>query len=69
MRLERTRRRPRAIHRAEGAGPADRQGTAMNAEGVALPSFAWDFYSVVGFLAQPSEVMDGVPRSTRPPAR
>jgi hypothetical protein len=69
MRLERTRRRPRAIHRAEGAWPADRQGTAMNAEGVALPSFAWDFCSVVGFLAQPSEVMDGIPRSTRPPAR
>jgi hypothetical protein len=62
MRLERTRRRPQAIHRVEGAWPADQQGTAMSAEGVALPSFAWDFCSVVGFLAQSSEVMDGVPR-------
>ena len=62
MRLERTRRRPQAIHRAEGASPADRQGTAMSAEGVALPSFAWDFCSVVGFLAQSSEIMDGARR-------
>jgi len=54
---------PRPFARPRERGQPIGMATAMSAGGVALHSFAQNFYVAVGFLEQSSDVTDGIPRS------